>query len=415
MTNTNSSAGRSARPSPARRLLTRSIVPLLVVSCLSVACGGPPGGPGGKGGWGKGEDGPKEEVEERPTPVLLATIELGTIQGQIRSSSTIEAELQVTVHAESTGRITSLSLEEGDEVEAGDILARIRRDAQSLGFERAESSFADAQREYDRVLELFNRGITSQSELDAAKSKLDLAQLDTRDRRRDLANTVVKAPFDGMITRRFVDEGGFVTSGAQVFEVTDFDTLVARVYVPERELDRIAVGQAADIVGKAAQGRRGIGEVKRIAPVVDATTGTVKVTIGLPAELAGGAKGFLPGMYAEVTMTTEVHENVPLVPKPALVHEEEQTFVFVAEGDRAKKLLIETSLANDDFIEVSKGLEAGARVLVAGQAGLKDGALIMEVDAKGKPIGAVGPVGESGEESSDKSDGKAAAGVAKAG
>ncbi|EDM78209.1 membrane fusion protein [Plesiocystis pacifica SIR-1] len=354
----------------------------LLALCLSssLACeGGPPGSRGGPGG----QEGPMEEPEERATPVLLATVAKGTIEGKIRAASTIEAEMQVTVHAESTGRVTSLALEEGDAVERGQTLARIRRDAQSSSVDRANKGLVNAQREYDRVAELYAKGIASQSELDTAENNLELAKLDKRDRRRDLANTTVVAPFDGIITQRFVDEGGFVGSGNQVFEITDFDTLVARVYVPERELDRIAVGQDAAIVGKAAKGREGVGQVKRIAPIVDATTGTVKVTIGLPAALSEGGKGFLPGMYAEVTLTTEVHADIPVLPKPALVYEEEQTFVFIAEGDRAKKVLVETGLANEDFVEVLSGIEAGATIIVAGQAGLKDGGLIEEVDAKG--------------------------------
>jgi membrane fusion protein (multidrug efflux system) len=360
-----------------------------------------------------GGGGPQQQQppEERPSPVLLAKVERGTIQGRVRAASTIEAELQVTVHAESTGRVTSLTLEEGDEVSEGDILARIRRDAQSLGFERAETNRGDAEREFERVQKLFEQGIASQSEYDQAKSKLDAAKLDVRDRQRDLSNTVVKAPFAGVVTRRFVDPGGFVTSGAQIFEITDFKTLVARVYVPEKELDRIAVGQPADVVGKAAKNRQGVGEVKRIAPVVDATTGTVKVTIGLPDELAGGATGFLPGMYAEVTLTTEVHADVPIVPKPALVHEDEQTFVFVVDGDRAKKQLIEVGLADDDFVEVITGLQAGDEIIVAGHAGLKDGGLIVEVDAKGQPLEQASPASDQPEV-----EGKATqAGVAKAG
>jgi membrane fusion protein (multidrug efflux system) len=251
-----------------------------LIACLGLSvviggCNGAMGGPPGMGGRGGP---PQQEPEERPSPVLLATVANGTIQGQIRAASTIEAELQVTVHAESTGRITSLTLEEGDTVTEGDTLARIRRDAQSLGFERAETNFADVEREFERVKKLHAQGIASQSEYDQAKSNLDAARLDIKDRKRDLSNTVVKAPFSGILTRRFVDPGGFVSNGAQMFEITDFKTLVARVYVPERELDRIAVGQPADIVGKAAKNREGVGEVKRIAPLVDATTGTIKVT-----------------------------------------------------------------------------------------------------------------------------------------
>lgn len=391
---------------------------LLIGALASVGC------KGGMGSMGRGGPQQMEEPEERATPVLLSTIERGTIQGQIRAASTIEAELQVTVHAESTGRITSLSLEEGDEVEEGQLLARIRRDAQSLGVERAETNLADAERELDRVEELYKKGIASQSELDQAQTQVDQARLDRKDRRRDLSNTSIRAPFSGILTQRFVDEGAFVSSGAQVFEITDFSTLVARVYVPEKELDRIAVGQPAEVVGKAAKNRQGTGDIRRIAPIVDATTGTVKVTIGLPEELAGGDQGFLPGMYAEVTLTTERHEDVPLLPKPALVQEDEQTFVFVANGeDRVDRVLVETGLADDDFVEVVSGLEPGARIVVAGQAGLKDGGLIEEVDATGQPIAdgeaAEGPTDGSAENASDNAgEGKGKAtheGVAKAG
>jgi hypothetical protein len=126
-------------------------------------------------------------------------------------------------------------------------------------------------------------------------------------------------------------------------------------------------------------------------------------------------------MYAEVTLTTERHEDVPLVPKPALVHEDEQTFVFVADGDRAERVLIETGLADDDFVEVTGGLETGARIIVAGQTGLKDGGLIVEVDAKGQPVGSAAeakPVepDASNEDASADAPGKATQeGVAKAG
>jgi membrane fusion protein (multidrug efflux system) len=372
------------------RHLVRAAVGLLTIT-LSITLALPLLGCD-SGMFGKnGEDaGAMQEPEERPTPVLIATLERGTIQGQIRAASTIEAELQVTVHAESVGRITSLVHEEGDTIEAGQVLARIRREAQSLGVERAETNLVDAERELARVEALFRQGIASQSELDQVRTRVETASLDKRDRRRDLSNTVIVAPFTGVLTRRFVDEGAFVANGAQVFEITDFSTLVARVYVPERELDRIAVGQPAQVVGKAAKNRQGTGSVRRIAPVVDATTGTVKVTIALPTELAGGSNGFLPGMYAEVTLTTERHENVPLLPKPALIHEDEQTFVFIADGDRARRVLIQTGLADDDFVEVVGGLEVGARIIVAGQTGLKDGGLLLEVDAKGQPVATPG-------------------------
>src|SRR5690554_2445842 len=150
------------------QLLGAALLGAALVSGLALA--GCQGGPGGPPGMGAGQGG--KEAEERPTPVLLATVERGTIQGQIRAASTIEAELQVTVHAESTGRITTLELNEGDAIKSGQVLARIKRDAQSLGFERAETNLADVDRELERVKKLYEQGIVSQSEYDAAKTKV---------------------------------------------------------------------------------------------------------------------------------------------------------------------------------------------------------------------------------------------------
>ena len=162
--------------------------------------------------------------------------------------------------------------------------------------------------------------------------------------------------------------------------------MVARVYVPERELDRIAVGQPAQIVGKAATDRRGEGRVLRIAPVVDATTGTVKVTVALPEALAGGEQGFLPGMYAEVTLTTQSRERATLVDKQALVYRDEKPFVFVVDGNRAKEREVKLGLTDEDHAEVLEGLELGDEVVISGQSGLEDGGLVQRVDPTGKPL-----------------------------
>lgn len=357
---------------------------IALMSLWIVACG-PPGAGGGWGG--RGQEQAPGPVEEAASPVVVVPVGHGDIDASIAVSSTIEAERQVSVHAEATGQIVKLEVEEGEVVKEGQLLARIKYDAQSSLLERAATSLEKSEVDYARMKELYDRGVASKEELDNAELALRNAKLDRQDRSREVKNTRVKAPFAGTLTERMVAEGGFVTSGQQLFSITDFDTLVARVYVPEKELDRIEVGQVADVVGKAAAGRRGQGKVARIAPIVDASTGTVKVTVTLPAELAG-QDGFLPGMYAEVTLTTETRKDVTLVPKPALVRDEEQTYVFVVEGDRAVRRLLEIGLGDDQNVEVISGVSPGESIIVAGQAGLKDGALVEVVDPTGAAVNA---------------------------
>ncbi len=328
----------------------------------------------------------KDDEQEVPTPVVTTKVGRGEIRARIRATSTIEAERMVTVHAETTGRLTRLSIEEGDDIKSGQLLARIRQDAQRSGLDRANTSVTQAKRDLDTARELFSQGIASKDELNTAERTYEVAKLDVRDRKRDVRNTRVEAPFGGTVTERFVTEGAFVSAGAQLLSIVDFDTLVARVYVPEKELDRLRVGQDAEIVGKAAKGRHGVGQLRRIAPVVDASTGTVKLTIGLPTELVGGDTGFLPGMYAEVTLTTEIRPQAVLLPKQAMVYDEEQPFVFIADGDRVKRVQVTLGLTDRDHAEVIDGVALGDEIVLSGHAGLKDGGLVQRVDPSGAVV-----------------------------
>ena len=327
----------------------------------------------------------EEEVALQPTPVVVGEVVRGAITATISAASTIEAERQVTVHAESTGRLVDLNIEEGDLVKAGQLLARIRFDAQASSLVRANTSLAKAQADFERAERLYGERVIGEEEFLRAKNTLEVAQLDLTDRTREMKNTKVTAPFTGTVTQRSATEGGFVTNGAQLLQITDFSTLVARVYVPEKELDRISVGQEAQVVGKAARGRQGVGKVKRISPTVDAGSGTIKLTVSLPQELAG-PQGFLPGMYAEVTLTVDHREDVALVPKGAVIHDEEQTYVFVADGDKARRVHVELGLQDAERAEIRKGAAPGDPIIVAGHTGLKDGAAIVRVDAQGKPL-----------------------------
>lgn len=347
-------------------------------------------------------------AEEQPTPVATGKVEKGEIVATISAASTIEAERQVTIHAESTGRIMDLTIEEGDRVKKGQLLAQIRFDQQTNALVRANTSLAKAQADFERVEQLHRERVVGDEAYQQARNTLEIAQLDLRDRSREMRNTKVTAPFDGTITQRMVTAGAFVNNGAQLFTVVDFNTLVARVYIPEKELDRIRVGQDAEVVGKAAKGRRGTGKLQRIAPTVDATSGTLKVTVALPPEVSG-LQGFLPGMYAEVVLTTDRRADATLVPKSAVVRDEEQTYVFTLDGDpqtgfKARRLKVETGLQNADSIEIIKGVAVGDTILVAGQTGIKDGAKVLRVDAQGKPLDPPLPKADKKSASETKTD-----------
>ena len=137
------------------------------------------------------------------------------------------------------------------------------------------------------------------------------------------------------------------------------------------------VGQDARILAEAAGADERRGAVDRIAPRVDPRSGTVKVTVAIPP-----SEGLLPGMYVTVELITDVHDDAVLVPKKALVYDADQLFVFrLLEDDTVERLLIQASLEDRDNIEPAGILAAGDRIVVAGQASLKEGSEIRMVGA----------------------------------
>lgn len=307
------------------------------------------------------------------SPVVVQRPQKRVMQLAVRSAATIEATVQVKLSAQSSGILQDLRVQEGDQVRRGELLARIKREAQSASVRRAKTNLAQAKRELARVSALAKKGVVGRQELDQAKDRVDLARLDTRDRGRDLANTKVITPIQGVVTQRAMQAGDYVGAGQTLVEITDFSTLVARVHVAERELDRLAVGQPVTVVGKAALGRRAQGKILRIAPTVDASTGTVKVTVGLPPQALSNASDFRPGMYAEVTIKIQERQGVLSLPKSAVLHEDGRASVMVAKEGKAQRMSVSLGQRDGDWVELVAGLDATAQVIVAGQQNLKEG------------------------------------------
>ena len=133
----------------------------------------------------------------------------------------------MTIHAESTGRLVDLTVEEGDQVKKGQIIARIRFDAQANSLVRANTSLEKARVDFNRAERLYNDRVIGEEEFLKARNALEVAELDLSDRSREMRNTKVTAPFDGTITQRKVTAGAFVNNGAELLTIVDFSTLVA--------------------------------------------------------------------------------------------------------------------------------------------------------------------------------------------
>ena len=335
-----------------------------------------------------------DEAKEELPPVEVVSLERGAIEAVLRFSTNLEAESEVEVFSQAARLVTELKVEEGDRVRKGQVLVRLQDEEQKSELARIESQLAKARREYQRQENLFTKELVSEQAMNDATYEVEQLELALDDARRGLGYTEVRAPIAGTITARHVNLGDHITINQHLFDLVDFDTIVARVYVPEKELVRLRVGQAARLFSASIGGEARSGEVIRIAPIVDPTSGTVKVTVGIPRHQA-----LLPGMYVEVELVTDTHEDALLVPKRAVVYDQNQAFLYRLKDDStAERLRVEVLLEDRENVmpaagdppggvpaagipsggvpATSRELAAGDRIVIAGQAGLKDGAKV---------------------------------------
>ena len=318
-----------------------------------------------------------KEVEKNPDddliPVEVAALEVGPIESVLRFSTNLEAESEVQVFSQSSRLVTQLLVEEGTRVQQGQVLLRLQDDEQKSALARIESQLEKAERELNRQKNLFAKELIPEQTYNDKVYEVEQLELQLSDAKRELSYTEVKAPFAGTVTQRMVNLGDNITINQHLFDLVDFDTIVARIFVPEKDLARLHVGQSARLHSESLDGVRE-GKVLRIAPVVDPRSGTVKVTVGIPRN-----QGMLPGQYVEVELVVERREEALLVPKRALIYDDTSIFVYRLQDDlTVERLLVEAEVEDQRYIEPrvqagARSLQAGDRVVVAGQAGLKDG------------------------------------------
>ena len=313
-----------------------------------------------------------ENRKEEAVPVEVAALGHGEIEAVLRLSSNLEAEDEVQVFAEAPRRVTELLVEEGTPVRKGRTLIQLQDDEQKSAVAKAEIELKESERDYERAKELYEQKLVTEETYTEAGYKVERNRLALADARRELSYTQVRAPIAGIVTERLVNLGDQVTVNQPLFRIVDFDSIVARIYVPEKDMARLAVGQPARLKADALGGQVFAGSIDRISPIVDPATGTVKVTVATPRQ-----EGLRPGMYVEVELVTAVHDAALLVPKRALVYDNDQVFVFRLKDERrVERLRVTALLENTDFIEPAGGLESGDQLVVAGQSGLKDNGLV---------------------------------------
>lgn len=325
------------------------------------AAGGPPGGA------------PKQP----PVPVAVAVASTGSIASYYTATATLAADKEAEVLARVSGVVEKLLCEEGDVVAEGAGLLLIDNKEYQFRLEQAEAAHKDLESRMQRMEKMREQDLVSTEEYDKVVNDLAAAKAAEGMARLNLSYTRVVAPFAGKIVTRNVDPGQTVNVGTQLFVLSDFTPLLARVHVPSKEFNKLKPDQPVDLVLESS-GIKLKGRIRLVSPTIDPSSGTIKVTV----EINEYPDGVRPGDFAQVSIVTERRNNSTLVPKIAIVNDRGEQIVYVSQADTtAERRVVELGFQDDLNAEILSGVAIGDRVVVKGQRSLKHGAAIKVLDA----------------------------------
>jgi membrane fusion protein (multidrug efflux system) len=364
--------------------------------------------------------------EQSSAPAAIAVAPAAAVEQPIarfiRATGTLMAEEQADVAAETAGRVVSAPIERGTPVSQGAELIRLSaaeteaqlKEAEAnaaqiearLGLtsgtfdvnavpevQNANASYELAQNEFGRIKSLLDQRVVSQSEYDQRRTQMEAARQQyeaakngaaqqyqslqaARARvtlaRKAFTDTVVRAPFGGVVAQRIVSVGDYVTKGMKVAIVVRVNPLRAQLTIPEQSVSAMAVGQPVIFEVDAYPGRQFEGKVKYVAPALQADQRALTVEAMVPNPL-GELK---PGLFATARIEQPVRTPGVVVPLAAVHTDSGTSRVFVVNGDHVEERIVTTGQVMGETIEITKGLKPGERVATKNVAQLTDGARV---------------------------------------
>lgn len=336
------------------------------------------------------KDDSTQNNNSRAVPVETHKIIRGEITEKLFFTGNIEPFDMLNVSPDVAGKVQKIYVEEGDRVKKGQVLAELDTEAYRLQLEQAKAglsvakaSLNDASKTWERTQSLYEQKAVSPQQYekaklgyDAAKSQLENAQaaLNLAQYRYDVS--IMKAPFDGIITAKSMEENETINpmmpGGAGVVTIMDLSKVKINIKVPENRFTHLKKGLLAEIKVDAYPGRIFRGEVSKINPTADPLSRTFNVEIIVP----NGDMLLRAGMFARVELVLDVKHNVVIIPKAGILRSGEERFVFIIDNNFAKKRVIKLGIEQGEIFEVISGLNEGEKIATSGKSMLVDGSSV---------------------------------------
>jgi len=314
---------------------------------------------------------PASEPKPQPPELPTATVRTVTVEAKPTTSleevvGTIRATRHATIEAKTSGRIAELRAVLGQKIKSGELLVRLDAPEIKARLDQAEAGFLQAEREWKRVTSLFGQQAATQADYDGAEGRYQQARGAVAEAKAMASYVEIRAPFDGVVTRKWADVGDLAAPGKQLIDIEDPSRLQLEADVPEAISARIQQDSRMS-VRLNGNGSELQATVAEIAPVADPNSRTLRVKLDLP-----GGPGLMSGQFARLLVPTGEADSLG-IPASSVVVRGQMEIVFAVENGRAHLRLVKTGRRLNDEIEILSGLAAGDAVVVENAQNLVDG------------------------------------------
>ncbi len=370
---------------PSTPWLRVGLLALLVASVSLGGCGGKKGGAeGGKGEEVKLDKDGKPIPKVEAVPVEVAKAARHAISASYSGTANLEAPGEAQVVAKTSGVMVQLLAEEGDQVHAGQVLARIDGDRVRLEAQRQLATVHKLENNFRRSQELAAKKLVSAEASDQIRYDLEAARASYALAKLELSYTNITAPISGVVAQRMVKPGNLIALNAPVFRIVNNSHLEGVLNAPEREMSRLKPGLPLRMVVDAVPGKVFVGKVDRISPVMDSGSGTFRVVAAFD-----NAPELRPGMFGRIEVIYDQRMDALTVPRIALLEDEGEPAVYLVVGKRAKRTPVKLGYTNGEIAEVQSGIKEGDLVVTAGKVAIRDGTEVQVIDTAGAAVKAV--------------------------
>jgi membrane fusion protein (multidrug efflux system) len=307
--------------------------------------------------------------ERRPVNAVVLALHPDAIRDAINLPGVIEPWTRLQLLAKVSGSIREVLAQEGAQVEAGQVLARIEDDDYRIALDAARAAYARAKADFERKKTMLAQRTVPVAELELSEAQMLTAKASVEEAELRLSRCAITAPIPGVVRRLDAKLGQFLSVGDPVAEILEMDRVKAVVGIPESDVAAVRAIDEVEVTVQALNDRKLTGRTHFLAPSPESVARLYRLEL----ELANPAGDLLPGMFLRAQVVKKVAADALAVPIYSVITRNNEQYVFVLRDGLAHKQSVRLGIMEQWLVEVNEGLKAGDRVVVEGHREVEEG------------------------------------------